>query len=220
LLFPLRLLLFRGHDGVNDIYRDRPRDASSREDPARITPPKAGFLVLPRDEGRKLMPGGMPLMLLFVGTVCLAIVIVWGVNPNSQPEAPGETPDAATLAGAANNEQLAQIAEEPGPTESSADPPEIEAPQLASGTTASSGVEADRASAAYLVQVGAFRNAENAERLRASLETQNLEVRISVLPTNLHAVDVGPFPDRSSATAAARQVADLTGLTPLVVGSP
>ncbi len=75
------------------------------------------------------------------------------------------------------------------------------------------------ATEAFIIRVGAFKNASNAKRVAESLQQKNLEVRTAIRPDGLNVVMLGPFSRRGAAEDAARHVHETLGLVPLVVRS-
>jgi len=169
---------------------------------------RSGYVVVPREAvgGRARALRGLaarladlvesPVMLVLASGLCLALLLAYNIYPDPPPELPESPGTQSTAAPAAPPSMTAGNG---APTDEPAD-----APVSAGGD-------------AFVVQVAAFRNQANAERLRTSLRERELDARISVLATDLHAVELGPFAERSRADTAAREVAELTGLSPLVV---
>lgn len=80
----------------------------------------------------------------------------------------------------------------------------------------------DDASYQYRLQVGSFRNAEDAERMRASLLLEGLTAYREASTVNgntWHRVFVGPFSDRSKMNKA-QDVLAARSISPLVVKEP
>ena len=68
-----------------------------------------------------------------------------------------------------------------------------------------------------VVQVGVFRDPANSARLAKRITELGLITITQRADDGLHAVRIGPFPDRSLANEAARTVQEATGLDPLVM---
>jgi cell division septation protein DedD len=67
----------------------------------------------------------------------------------------------------------------------------------------------------FIVQVGVFRDAANAERLSGTLEALNLETQTQTV-NGMRAISVGPFDEKLAAVEAAQRIEQVTGLSPLV----
>ena len=68
----------------------------------------------------------------------------------------------------------------------------------------------------FLVQVGAFSNPMNSERLTSRLRELSFEVQTNT-EGGLRIVRVGPFQDRRTAEEAAHAIEEATSLSPLVM---
>lgn len=120
-----------------------------------------------------------------------------------------------------------ESAQRPAP-DSAAAPPSMEpkarpAPPAARPATPTPRV-APPPAAAYLVQLGAFRDPDAAKRLVQRLARQGVKASIAEMHTDqgrmLYRVRTGPFADRAAATAAAERLAKRAGLAPIVVHEP
>jgi sporulation related protein len=70
---------------------------------------------------------------------------------------------------------------------------------------------------AFVIKVGAFRDASNAQRVVERLRKQTLDVKTEVLAGGLHVVMLGPFSQKGAAEEIARSVQDAIGLAPEVL---
>ena len=80
--------------------------------------------------------------------------------------------------------------------------------------------QAPAAREAFVVRVGSFRDPSNAQRVVEALREREpgvTSVRTEALAGGLHAVMVGPFPERATAESAARRVREAVGLAPQVL---
>jgi len=75
------------------------------------------------------------------------------------------------------------------------------------------------ATEAFMIRVGAFKNASNAKRVAESLQQKSLDVTTDVRADGLNIVMLGPFSRRGAAEDAARHVHETLGLVPLVLRS-
>lgn len=70
---------------------------------------------------------------------------------------------------------------------------------------------------AFMIRVGSFRNASNADRVVNSLREEAPDVRSEQLASGLHSVTAGPFLKKVEAEAVARSAREAMGLAPQVV---
>lgn len=132
--------------------------------------------------------------------------------PEDRPCTPcAEIAAAPAEPAAPEAEGVEEAAPEPEPL-----PPVVEAPQVQVAALPSE-------EAAFTLQVGAFRKAENSDKVIRDLASRGYQPYVVALPGSrsrvLHTVRVGRYADRDEARKAAAELRERSGIAAVVIGS-
>jgi len=136
---------------------------------------------------------------------------------DTRPGAKTSVPSPAPSASGSTPSPIAPVA---AIAEPKALPAPVESPSVSAAT--SSGTEAATPSGSY-VQVGAFKNKENAELLCQKLRTQNLVENApvnSMYNDGMHRVRIGPFSSRANAENTAARIKQALRVNTYIITQP
>ena len=191
-----------------------------------------------RNASRRSSPASKPAWVWFVlgnfvGGFVVFLIFLNGLDPDARTVAKGKAPSQAQQQAEDSNSQprfdfytLLQENEVSVPPPKSAKPTR----RLSTDTgTSSRGIEPEPAepvkvepTQSYILQAASFRDASEAEKLRAQLTLSNLDVKVETATDSRgtwHRVLVGPYQSRSR-VAKAREILADNGLMPLVLKRP
>ncbi|WP_226644233.1 SPOR domain-containing protein [Microbulbifer variabilis] len=157
-----------------------------------------------------------------VGGFTVFLLLQFGMAGNGKGAVGDRTPSAKPVAQAPSEPRFdfyTMLKE----NEVSVPPPKVARPAIRGESSSSKQSTAEKAKAqVYILQAASFREAAEAERLRAQLTLANLDVKVESASDSRgtwHRVLVGPFDNRSR-MAKARQVLAEHRLMPLVLKRP